>query len=149
MPSHLLLLYVILLPRSRICLIPEKMQISLSSHGFVYITFYFMLGRCTFRRGQVTWGLRLFIFSSVYCNSLLATLNASHLIKNIEQNNTGIQLHCASGPDTPSSGNLLGHLWPKPKPGQKPEKIEIQVRHSTSQHPLPSPGSQGQKLELI
>ena len=146
------------------------MQTLSSPNTFIYICFYFLLGRCAYKLVELR-GFR-FIFFPVYCNSLLATLNVRNKIRERGHNDLGISLPqlSDSGASTvdnhkvaglvrgvappvyrccsrvPSCRNSKPRLWgksrtPKPEDTQRVSipAIEIDVRHSFSQHQSSDP----------
>ena len=66
------------------------MQITVSPNTFIYICFYFLLGRRTCEL-IIRWWTRPYLIS-VYCNSLLATLNVRKAIRGRGHGDLGISL---------------------------------------------------------
>ena len=66
------------------------MQSAVSPNTFIYVTFYFLMGRCAYR--WVVWWLSCAYFAPVYCNSLLATLNVRQAIRERAHYDLGISL---------------------------------------------------------
>ena len=78
-------------------------QILASPHTFIYISFYFLLGRCTYDLVVRWWGFAYLV--SVYCNSLLATLNVRKVIRGKGHSDNGISLYPVDGSNGSASGN--------------------------------------------
>jgi hypothetical protein len=68
------------------------MQITVWPNTFIYICFYFLLGRCTYEGVELEGFALIFSSCIVYCNSLLATLNVRNMIREKGHGDLGISL---------------------------------------------------------
>lgn len=84
----------------------------MSPDTFIYVCFYFLLGRCTY---EWVWsGGGTLIILPVYCNSLLATLNVRNAIRERGHNDLGISLRQLSDSNNSTVDNhkVAGSVLP-------------------------------------
>ena len=94
----------------------DQTDSSLTEHFHIH-QFLFLAGPMYARLGHLMADLRVTYWLSVYCNSLLATLNVRKAIRGKGHNDLGISLRPigdsgTSSADQPKVVGLVSHLYP-------------------------------------
>jgi len=98
-----------------LCAVASLVAISLSPNTFIYICFYFVLGR-------------------LYCNSLLSTLNVRNMIRDKGHNDLGLSLRHISDSTGESRWGVSKMMKPDDTQRVSMPAIEIDVHHSFSKN---------------